>query len=146
MQEEEVKTDTSKKINIEIEPNVADLDRKRTQESVAEKEFSYVSDHINGKKMAKSSENEAKERAKDEASVTEGKSVKEGDSVGKTVSITPEMIMKSIEKIQREIWYTRIALAIFLIINLVYIKLCISNINDTMSMFLQFLMGAMSSD
>lgn len=146
MQEEEVKTDTSKKINIEIEPNVADLDRKRTQESVAEKEFSYVSDHINGKKMAKSSENEAKGRAKDEALVTAEKSVKEGDSVEKTVSITPEMIMKSIEKIQREIWYTRIALAIFLVINLVYIKLCISNINDTMSMFLQFLMGAMNSD
>lgn len=146
MQEEKVKTDTSKKINIEIEPNVADLDSKKTQESAAEKEFSFVSDHINGEKMVKLSENDAKKRAKDEISVTAGKSVKEGDSVEKTVSITPEMIMKSIEKVQREIWYTRIALAIFLIINLVYIKLCISNINDTMSMFLQFLMGAMDSD
>lgn len=104
------------------------------------------SDHVNDEKMAKLRENETKERKKDETSAVVEKSVKELDSVEKPVSITPEMIMKSIEKVQREIWYTRIALAIFLIINLVYIKLCISNINDTMSMFLQFLMGAMSSD
>ena len=146
MQKEKVKTDTSKKIDIEIEPNVADIDSKRPKDSAAEKEFSYVSDHLNGEKMAKSSENEAKKQAKDEVLEVAGKSVKDGDSVEKTVLITPEMIMKSIEKIHREIWYTRIALAIFLIINLVYIKLCISNINDTMSMFLQFLMGAMDSD
>ena len=97
-------------------------------------------------KMTKLGENEAKKQKKDETSAVVEKNVKELDSVEKPVSITPEMIMKSIEKVQREIWYTRIALAIFLIINLVYIKLCISNINDTMSMFLQFLMGAMSSD
>lgn len=122
------------------------------QEEVAEKHKESPSssrgesDHIHGEKMAKSSENEATEQKKGETSAAAEKSVKETDSAEKPVSITPEMIMKSIEKVQREIWYTRIALAIFLIINLVYIKLCISNINDTMSMFLQFLMGAMSSD
>ena len=92
-------------------------------------------------KMTKSGENEAKKQKKDETSEVVEKSVKEIDSAEKPISITPEMIMKSIKKIQREIWYTRIALAIFLIINLVYIKLYISDINDTMSMFLQFLMG-----
>ena len=100
----------------------------------------------NDEKVAKSSESEAKGQQKDETSAVAEKSVKVADSVEKPPSITPEMLMKSIEKVQREIWYTRIALAIFLIINLVYIKLCISDINDTMSMFLQFLMGAMNSD
>lgn len=104
------------------------------------------SDHIHDEKVAKTSESEAKGQQKDETSAVAEKSVKVADSVEKPLSITPEMLMKSIEKVQREIWYTRIALAIFLIINLVYIKLCISDINDTMSMFLQFLMGAMNSD
>ena len=122
------------------------------QEEVAEKHKESPSssrgesDHIHGEKMAKSSENEATEQKKGETSAAAEKSVKVANSVEKPPLITPEMLMKNIEKVQREIWYTRIALAIFLIINLVYIKLCISDINDTMSMFLQFLMGAMNSD
>ena len=61
------------------------------------------------------------------------------DSIeAKLVSLTGD-----IQRIQKEIWYTRIALAMFLVITLIFVKLCISDVNDTMGMFLQFMMSTL---
>lgn len=77
---------------------------------------------------------------------------KQGDTAGgeeklpvtlSSVDAKIDSLSTKLVHVQREIWYTRIALAMFLIINLVFIRLCISDVNDTMGMFLQFMMSTL---
>ena len=51
-----------------------------------------------------------------------------------------EEILKEIKRLQKEVWYNRLAMAIFLIVSMLYIKLQTGRIGDTLGVFIEMFM------
>lgn len=126
--DESKETDSSADSSEEILPPENDDKKDVPVTSVEDKE--QKTDAEPAKKVEKEVEKAAE--------VSEAKPATLDSIEAKLVSLTGD-----IQRIQKEIWYTRIALAMFLVITLIFVKLCISDVNDTMGMFLQFMMSTL---
>ena len=126
--DESKETDSSADSSEEILPPENDDKKDVPVTSVEDKE--QKTDAEPAKKVEKEVEKTAE--------VSEAKPATLDSIEAKLVSLTGD-----IQRIQKEIWYTRIALAMFLVITLIFVKLCISDVNDTMGMFLQFMMSTL---
>lgn len=126
--DESKETDSSADSSEEILPPENDDKKDVPVTSVEDKE--QKTDAEPAKKVEKEAEKAAE--------VSETKPATLDSIEAKLVSLTGD-----IQRIQKEIWYTRIALVMFLVITLIFVKLCISDVNDTMGMFLQFMMSTL---
>lgn len=126
--DESKETDSSADSSEEILPPENDDKKDVPVTSVEDKE--QKTDAEPTKKVEKEAEKAAE--------VSETKPATLDSIEAKLVSLTGD-----IQRIQKEIWYTRIALVMFLVITLIFVKLCISDVNDTMGMFLQFMMSTL---
>ena len=69
---------------------------------------------------------------------------KEVPDTPKVVEETPktkeDMILAKLDKIQKEIWYSRLAMAVFLVISLFYINMKTNNIANALATFIEMFM------